>query len=252
MKIFIPTSGCTDSIGVLYYILSSSSFKKDEITTCLIDSIPIGISKKDVGEGEIEKYLSACKWLTDNVRSFNYNIFTEGKDLDLDWDLHKQTYNDNNFIIKESEVISKSQYLRASLAKKYKADKVITGFNLSNWYSANWFYFPNHPKLKHPYSVIKHLLGEIPFEKPFVEQEKGKFEVYESIPDDLKKECFMGQPHRIKMMKWYHDKKKEGKTASELDDYVMKAGHFGKYWLEHPDHDTATRMDNKKFMYEMK
>jgi hypothetical protein len=62
----------------------------------------------------------------------------------------------------------------------------------------------------------------------------------------------MGQPHRIKMMKWYHDKKKEGKTASELDDYVMKAGHFGKYWLEHPDHDTATRMDNKKFMYEMK
>ena len=193
MKTYIPASSTGDSVYLLFHTLTTT-----------IDEVVTRINFAEASANEIDKKHKVCEWLCENVRQFEYGI-AEREDM-ID------TY---------PEHIKKSAHLNLMLssvfiAEKIKCDKMLVGYNTSNWSYSNWFYNSDPEEIgtdsfynknstfnrsnqsynfgapsEHAY-VIRDATS-MPIEWPFIpdkiykDNALGTWQIHERIPEELKK-----------------------------------------------------------------
>ena len=196
MTIFVPASGSSDSSYLLYKVLTETT-----------DAVITRISFIEASVNEVDKKRKVCEWLYQNVRPFDYGIaeYDITEDYNLKDEPPSQTY---------KRLIATS----ASLATKFKCDKISFGYNLHNWSMTNWFYNSDEDEIgndsfynrKSKYNnldenlsyqthfVIRDVNPDITIEWPFMWNKKdrdsalGRWQIWESLPLELKSIISLG------------------------------------------------------------
>ena len=226
MKIFAATSSSSDSISLLYKLLSETS---DDITSRII--------RLDASDQDLTQYPIVCNWLKENVRDFDFD-FAEGE----------LRASDNKL-----ETIRSKWYTIALLSEMHDVDLICIGYNTYNWSPSNWhfkssestgnYYMRGNSYSRIDYSIVRDHT-DIPIDWPFMNRKGepiGRWQTWELLPKELKKlvsHCPCGGCAKCKCWDWYNKKKKEGFSAAELDDIIMKEGKYGKYYTKESIPDT--------------
>lgn len=226
MKIFAATSSSSDSIAMLYKLLTETT-----------DDIISRILRLDASDQDLEQYPIVCNWLKENVRDFDFG-FAEFEDHDDDTKL---------------ETIRSKNYNVALLSETHNVDLICLGNNTYNWSHATWYFQTTEPienfyRRGNPYYRVDHSIlrdyTDIPIEWPFMNRKDkpmGRWETWELIPKELQKLvslCPCEKCSKCKCWEWYNEKKKEGFSAIELDDIIMKEGKYGKYFTKESNPET--------------
>ena len=221
MKIFAATSSSSDSVYMLYKLLSETS-----------DDIISRILRLDASDQDLVQYPIVCNWLKENVRDFDFD-FAEFEDRAED---------------NKSQTIISKWYNVALLSNMHDVDLICIGYNTYNWSPSNWHYQNseqvenfyrrgNQSYSRVDYSIVRDYT-DIPIEWPSMNRKDepiGRWETWELIPKELQKLvslCPCGECSKCKCWGWYNKKKKEGLSAVELDDIIMKEGKYGKYFTK--------------------
>ena len=218
MKVFVPASCSFDSMGLLYYLLTTT---EDEVITRLFPF--------DANTQQVEKYTECCEWLVTNTRSFDYSIYTTELPYGNDSEGISFKYFDEMKKSRKADKVIKKAYYTAHCAKEFGVDKTITAHNTSNYSLTNIFYNVSWETNSKSLWESYYQNTDIPLEAPFMEQEIGKYQIYEMTPDGLKNLIPIGSQLRQDAIEWYNKKISEGLTTQQIDDLVMKEGKYGKY-----------------------
>jgi len=226
MKIFAATSSSSDSIAMLYKLLTETT-----------DDIISRILRLDASDQDVAQYPIICNWLKKNVRDFDFD-FAEFED-----------HSEDN----KSQTIRLKNYNVALLSEMHNVDLICLGINTYNWSQSTWYFQTTEPienfyKRGNPYYRVDHSIlrdyTDIPIEWPFMNRKDkpmGRWETWELIPKELQKLvslCPCGKCSKCKCWEWYNEKKKEGFSAIELDDIIMKEGKYGKYFTKESNPET--------------
>ena len=226
MKIFVPTSSSSDSAYLLYKLLTETS---DDITARII--------RLDASNQDLVQYPIVCNWLRENVRDFDFD-FSEFEDRADDTKL---------------ETIRSKNYNVALLSEMHNVDLICLGINTYNWSHSTWYFQTTEPienfyRKGNLYSRVDHSIlldyTDISIDWPFMNRkgkDMGRWQIWESLPKELQKldsHCSCGECAKCKCWSWYNKKKKEGLSAAELDDIIMKEGKYGKYWTKESTPET--------------
>jgi len=226
MKIFAATSSSSDSVFMLYKLLTETT-----------DNIISRILRLDASDQDVARYPIICNWLKENVRDFDFG-FAEFED-------HAE---DN-----KSQTIISKWYNVALLSEMHNVDLICIAYNTYNWSPSNWHYQNfdienfyrrgNQSYSRVDYSIVRDHT-DIPIEWPLMNRKDkpiGRWETWELIPKELQKLvslCPCGKCSKCKCWEWYNKKKKEGFAAAELDDIIMKEGKYGKYFTKESNPET--------------
>ena len=226
MKVFAATSSSSDSVFMLYKLLTQTT-----------DDIISRILRLDASDQDLEQYPIVCNWLKENVRDFDFG-FAEFEDHDDDTKL---------------ETIRSKNYNVALLSEMHNVDLICLGNNTYNWSHATWYFQTTEPienfyRRGNPYYRVDHSIlrdyTDIPVEWPLMSRKDrpiGRWETWELIPKELQNLvslCPCGECSKCKCWEWYNEKKNEGFGAEELDDLIMKEGKYGKYFTEESNPET--------------
>lgn len=226
MKVFAATSSSSDSVFMLYKLLTETT-----------DDIISRILRLDASDQDLEQYPIVCNWLKENVRDFDFG-FAEFEDHDDDTKL---------------ETIRSKNYNVALLSETHNVDLICLGNNTYNWSHATWYFQTTEPienfyRRGNPYYRVDHSIlrdyTDIPVEWPLMSRKDrpiGRWETWELIPKELQNLvslCPCGKCSKCKCWEWYNEKKNEGFSAEELDDLIMKEGKYGKYFTEESNPET--------------
>jgi len=229
MKVFAATSSSSDSIAMLYKLLTETT-----------DDIVSRILTLDASDQDLEQYPIVCNWLKENVRDFDFD-FSEFEDRAGDVML---------------ETIRSKNYNIALLSETHNVDLICLGINTYNWSHATWYFQTKEPidnfyAKDNRYSRVDHSIlrdyTDIPIDWPLMNRKTkpmGRWQTWETIPQELQKlvsNCPCGKCAKCKCWDWYNNKKKESFSAIELDDIIMKEGKYGKYYTK--ESITETRHD---------
>ena len=174
-KIFVPCSTGADSACLLYNVLSN--YEQPVVARML---------HHDSDTRQLEKIRDVHKWLSYNVRSFDFNHaeFESGK------------------FINENTCLPNMEYTFGLLAKYHNCDLMITGHNTYNWSQSNWFFQTDDPiekfydkDMKFVWTPHYHLRysWEGPVHWIFMNRETrpiGRWEIWENLPDEMKSIVF--------------------------------------------------------------
>ena len=226
MKIFAATSSSSDSTYLLYKLLTETT-----------DDIISRILRLDASDQDVTQYPIVCNWLKENVRDFDFD-FSEFEDRASDTML---------------ETIRSKWYTVALLSEMHDVNLICIGYNTYNWSPSNWYFkssesTENFYRRGNLYSRVDHSIlrdyTDIPIEWPLMnrkDEPMGRWETWELIPKELQKlvsHCSCEKCAKCKCREWYNKKKKEGFSAVELDDIIMKDGKYGKYYTKESIPDT--------------
>jgi len=218
MKIFAATSSSSDSVSMLYKLLTETT-----------DDVISRILRLDASDQDSTQYPIVCNWLKENIRDFDFD-FAEFEDRAEDNKL--QTIRSKNYNV-------------ALLSEMHNADLICLGNNTYNWSHSTWYFQTTEPidyfyRRGNPYYRVDHSIlrdyTDIPIEWPLMnrkDQPMGRWQTWELLPKELQKlvsNCPCGKCAKCKCCDWYNKKKKEGFSAAELDDIIMKEGKYGKYY----------------------
>ena len=220
MKIFAPTSSCSDSVYLLYKLLTETS---DDITSRIL--------RLDASDQDLAQYPIVCNWLKENVRDFNSD-FAE----------FEERAEDNKL-----QTIRSKNYNVALLSEMHNVDLICLGINTYNWSHSTWYFQTTEPienfyRRGNSYYRVDHSIfrdyTDIPIDWPSMNRKGepiGRWQTWELLPKELQKlvsHCPCGECAKCKCWSWYNKKKKEGLSAVELDDIIMKEGKYGKYYTK--------------------
>ena len=229
MKVFAATSSSSDSIAMLYKLLTETT-----------DDVISRILYLDASDQDLAYYPIVCNWLKENVRDFDFD-FSEFEDRASDTML---------------ETIRSKNYNVALLSETHDVDLICLGINTYNWSHSTWYFQTTEPienfyakgnlysRVDH--SILRDYTG-IPIDWPLMNRKTkpmGRWQTWELLPKELQKLvslCPCGKCAKCKCGEWYNKKKNEGFSAEELDDLIMKEGKYGKYYTK--DSITETRHD---------
>ena len=113
MKVFAATSSSSDSISMLYKILTETT-----------DDVISRILTLDASDQDLAQYPIVCNWLKENVRDFDFD-FSDIEDRAGDVML---------------ETVRSTWYNVALLSEMYNADLICIGYNTYNWSTSNWYF----------------------------------------------------------------------------------------------------------------
>lgn len=227
MRIFAATSSSSDSVAMLYKLLTETTH--DVVSRIL---------HLDASDQDLEQYPIVCGWLKENIRDFDYD-FSEIEDRASDTML---------------ETIRSKNYNVALLSEMHSVDLICFGINTYNWSHATWYFQTTEPienfyAKDNLYSRVDHSIlrdyTDISIDWPLMNRKTkpmGRWQTWETIPQELQKlvsMCPCGECSKCKCWDWYDKKKQEGFSAEELDDLIMKEGKYGKYYTK--DSITETR-----------
>ena len=227
MKIFAATSSSSDSVAMLYKLLTETT-----------DDIVSRILHLDASDQDLKQYPIVCNWLRENIRDFDFGL-SEFEDRADDTKL---------------ETIRSKNYNVALLSETHNVDLICLGINTYNWSHATWYFQTREPidnfyAKDNRYSRVDHSIlrdyTDIPIDWPLMNRKTkpmGRWQTWETIPQELQKlvsMCPCGECSKCKCWEWYNKKKNEGFSAEELDDLIMKEGKYGKYYTK--DSVTETR-----------
>lgn len=220
MRIFAATSSSSDSVAMLYKLLTETT-----------DHVISRILHLDASDQDLEQYPIVCNWLRENVRDFDFG-FAEFEDRAGDTML---------------ETIRSKLYNIALLSEMHDVDLICMGYNTYNWSPSNWYFQTTEDigkfyKRGNLYTRLDHSIfrdyTDIPIDWPLMSRETkpmGRWQTWESIPQELQRLvsiCPCGECSKCKCWEWYNKKKQEGFSAEELDDLIMKEGKYGKYYTK--------------------
>jgi len=220
MKIFAATSSSSDSTYLLYKLLTETT-----------DDIVSRIIRLDASDQDLSYYPIVCNWLKENVRDFNFG-FSEFEDRSSDTML---------------ETIRSKLYNIALLSEMHSVDLICMGYNTYNWSPSTWYFQTTEPigsfyRRGNPYYRVDHSIlrdyTDIPIEWPLMnrkDEPMGRWQTWELLPKELQNlisNCPCGKCNKCICWDWYNKKKKEGFSAIELDDIIMKEGKYGKYYTK--------------------
>lgn len=226
MKVFAAASSSSDSTYLLYKLLTETT-----------DHVISRILRLDASDQDLEQYPIVCNWLRENVRDFDFG-FAEFEDHASDIEL---------------ETIRSKFYNIALLSEMHGVDLICMGYNTYNWSPANWYFQTTDPIGKfyekdNSYTRLDHSIlrdyTDITIDWPLMSRKDkpmGRWETWELIPKDLQKLisiCPCGECSKCKCWEWYNEKKKEGFSAEELDNLIMKEGKYGKYFTKESNPET--------------
>jgi hypothetical protein len=220
MKIFAATSSSSDSVFMLYKLLTETT-----------DDVISRILRLDASDQDVTQYPIICNWLKENVRDFDFD-FAEFEDRAEDNKL---------------QTIRSKWYTVALLSEMHNVDLICIGYNTYNWSPSNC-YFKSSESIENyymrgnlysriDYSIVRDYT-DIPIEWPLMNHKTkhmGRWQTWELLPKELQKlvsHCPCGECAKCKCWDWYNKKKKEGFSAAELDDIIMKEGKYGKYYTK--------------------
>ena len=227
MRIFAATSSSSDSVAMLYKLLTETT---DEIVSRILHL--------DASDQDLKQYPIVCGWLKENIRDFDFGL-SEFEDRVDDTKL---------------ETIMSKNYNVALLSETHNVDLICLGINTYNWSHATWYFQTTEPTENfyakdNRYSRIDHSIlrdyTDISIDWPLMNRKTkpmGRWQTWETIPQELQKlvsMCPCGECAKCKCWDWYDKKKQEGFSAEELDDLIMKEGKYGKYYTK--DSITETR-----------
>ena len=143
----------------------------------------------------------------------------------------------------KSQVIISKWYNVALLSEMHNVDLICIAYNTYNWSPSNWHYqnfdIENFYRRGNSYSRIDYSIvrdyTDIPIEWPLMNHNMGRWQTLETLPQELQKlvsHCPCGKCAKCKCREWYNKNKKEGFSAEELDDLIMKEGKYGKYYTK--------------------
>ena len=118
MKIFAATSSSSDSVSMLYKLLTETT-----------DDVISRILRLDASDQDLAQYPIVCNWLKENVRDFDYD-FAE----------FEERAEDNKL-----QTIRSKWYNFALLSEMHNADLTCVGWNTYNWSPSNWHYQNSEP-----------------------------------------------------------------------------------------------------------
>jgi hypothetical protein len=229
MKVFAATSSSSDSIAMLYKLLTETT-----------DDVISRILTLDASDQDLAQYPIVCNWLKKNVRDFNFD-FSDIEDRAGDAML---------------ETVRSKWYNVALLSEMYNVDLICIGYNTYNWSPSNWYFKSLEPVENYymrgnsysriDYSIVRDYT-DIPIEWPLMNHKTkhmGRWQTWELLPKELQNlvsHCPCGKCAKCKCREWYNKKKEEGFSAVELDNIIMKEGKYGKYYTK--DSITETRHD---------
>ena len=229
MRIFAATSSSSDSVAMLYKLLTETTH--DVVSRIL---------HLDASDQDLEQYPIVCGWLKENIRDFDYD-FSEIEDRASDTML---------------ETIRSKNYNVALLSEMHSVDLICFGINTYNWSHATWYFQTTEPienfyAKDNLYSRVDHSIlrdyTDISIDWPLMNRKTkpmGRWQTWETIPQELQKlvsMCPCRECAKCKCWDLYNKKKQEGFSAEELDDIIMKEGKYGKYYTK--DSVTETRHD---------
>ena len=116
MRIFAATSSSSDSVAMLYKLLTETT---DEIVSRILHL--------DASNQDLEQYPIVCGWLKENIRDFDFGL-SEFEDRVDDTKL---------------ETIRSKNYNVALLSEMHNVDLICIGINTYNWSHFN-LVFPNN------------------------------------------------------------------------------------------------------------